>query len=196
MAVPLRHFLTQEQYLALERVSEVRHEYFAGQIFAMAGGTAELSQLAGNLIRELGNGFKGRPGRAYGSDMRVKIPATGLYTYPDVSSLCGEPRFEDERRETLLNPSVIFEVLSESSEAYDRDRKFAQYQTIESLREYVLIAQDRVRVERYVRQEDGREWLPAVFEDLGQSLTLTSVECEIRLAEIYDKVDFPALPGA
>ncbi|MDZ7621730.1 MAG: Uma2 family endonuclease, partial [Candidatus Competibacteraceae bacterium] len=134
---------------------------------------------------------KNRPCLAYVNDMRVKVSATGLYTYPDVAALCGEPQFEDEQMDTLLNPSVIIEILSPSTEAYDRGDKFAHYRRLPSLMEYVLIAQDKVRVEHYIRQ--GSSWVLTERNSLDETLYLASIQCEIALRDIYAKVDLPVV---
>lgn len=145
------HFTPQE-YLTLERKSPTRNEYFRGEIFAMAGASREHSLIGANITREVGNQILDRPCESYSNDMRVRVDATGLYTYPDVVVVCGEPEFQDREVDTLLNPTVIFEVLSESTEAYDRGVKFGHYRKIPSLREYVMVSQDRMLVERYTRR--------------------------------------------
>jgi Uma2 family endonuclease len=175
-------------YLALERQSEIKHEYFDGELFAMAGGTAAHSLISGNCIRELGNALRQKGCQVYTSDMRLMCP-TGLRTYPDVSVVCDEPQLEDEHNDTLLNPLVIVEVLSDSSEAYDRGRKFSNYQTIPSLREYVLVAQDRVQVDHFARQSNDT-WLLTTYTDMNAVVRFPVLECSIPLAEIYAGVKF------
>jgi Uma2 family endonuclease len=193
MAVQIRQRYTPEEYLAFERKAECRSEYINGGIFAMAGASEEHNLIAGNVFAALHGQFRGRPCRAYVSDMRVKVSDTGLYTYPDVVAVCGERRFEDVKGDTLLNPTLIVEVLSESTEAYDRGDKFAHYLRLESLQEYVMIAQNKARVEHYVRQ--GEHWLFAESRDLEGTLQLVSVDCSVPLREIYDQVDFPGDEG-
>src|SRR5947209_59661 len=149
---------TPQEYLAREREAKYKSEYLYGDIVAMAGASEQHNLITTNIVRELSLQFKGRPCRAYASDMRVKVSDSGLYTYPDVAAVCGEARFEDVKRDTLLNPTVIVEVLSESTEAYDRGDKFALYRGLETLTDYLLVAQDTVRVEHFVRQPEGR-WL-------------------------------------
>lgn len=190
----LKPQLTPEQYLVLERKSPIKHEYHDGAMFAMSGASREHNLVAGNLYREIGNQFRDRPCEVYISDMRVLVGPTGLYTYPDVAALCGKPRFEDSEVDTLLNPTLIIEVLSPSTEAYDRGKKFGHYRRLESLREYVLVAQDEVRVERYTRRGDGDEWLLTALSRLDETLRLTSIDCEVAVREIYAKVEFPP-PG-
>jgi Uma2 family endonuclease len=148
------------------------------------------SLIVANLIRELGNQLRGRPCEIHGSDLRVKVQRTGMYTYPDVVALCGEPRLEDEKLDTLLNPSVIIEVLSPSSESYDRGEKFAHYRRLDTLQEYVLVAQVRQRIEHFRRESD--HWVLTEISDAGGELTLSSLGCTLRLADIYERVEFPA----
>lgn len=180
---------TVDQYLALERQSDIKHEYFDGEIFAMAGGSRPHSLVGANCIRELGNALKGRSCEVHTSDMQVFCP-TGLRTYPDASVVCGEAELEAGADVTLLNPLVIVEVLSKTTEAYDRGRKFEHYKTIESLQEYVLIAQDRPQVDHFARQATGSpnptgQWLLTTFTELDAALELPALECQIPLAEIY-----------
>lgn len=185
-----RTILTAEDYLILERGSEMKHELLDGEMVAMTGGSSNHNLTTVNLAGELRQRLKQRPCRVYSGDMRVRIPEVGIYTYPDVLVVCGEPRFEDEYRDTLLNPTVVIEVLSPSTEAYDRGRKFEHYGKLESLKEYVLVTQDQARVEHYLRQDD-HVWLYANMSGLEGELSLSSIQCEVPLAEIYDKVDFP-----
>src|SRR5690348_8752482 len=157
-------------------------------MFAMAGPKEPHTVSAGNAFASLHGQFRGRPCRVYGSDMRVRVSQTGSYTYPDVSAVCGEPRLEDDHVDTLLNPNLIIEVLSSTTEAYDRGRKFEQYRTIPSLAQYVLIASDHVYVDVYTRDHDGSWILTSAWkpEDVVQ---LASVECTTRIADLYDKTD-------
>ncbi|MBI3249262.1 MAG: Uma2 family endonuclease [Deltaproteobacteria bacterium] len=179
---------TPDHYLALERQAKHRSEYINGSIFAMVGASRQHNLIAGNVFGELRTQLRGRPCEAYINDMRVKVSVTGLYTYPDVAALCGEPYFEDARMDTLLNPNVIVEVLSDSTEAYDRGEKFAHYRRLESLRDYVLIAQNKVRVEHYVRQ--GDQWVLSEASDLASTVLLSSIGCEVGLRDIYERVEF------
>ncbi len=184
---------TPQEYLALERNSETRNEYYNGEIFAMAGASREHNLIVANLLRDIGIQLEDRPCESYPSDMRVSIEATGLYTYPDVTVVCGEPRFQDREVDTLLNPTVIIEVLSPTTEAYDRGDKFRHYRRIDSLREFVLISQDRIMVERYTRR--GNDWVLSDLTDPDQVLKLESIGCRIPLGRIYAKITFPE-PGA
>jgi Uma2 family endonuclease len=181
--------LTPEQYLELEEKSEVRHEYYRGEMFAMAGTTEEHNLIAGNVFRALGNQFDDRPCKAYQSDMRVLVDTTGLFVYPDVVAVCGPARFTESRKKhTLVNPTVIVEVLSPSTELYDRTTKFEHYRKIDSLLEYILVSQDHVSVERFTRSPDG--WILRSWQAPGDVLPLDSVGCVIPLAKIYAKVEF------
>ena len=182
-------YLSPEDYLALERRAEFKSEYFDGEIFAMAGASEPHNLITINTIRELSIQLKKRPCKAYANDMRVKVSPTGLFTYPDVIVVCGQAQFDDIQRDTLLNPTLIVEVLSDSTEAYDRGRKFEHYRKLESLMEYVLIAQHRPHVESYRRQPDQR-WVLTESDGLESSLRLDAIDCELALAEIYDKVEF------
>jgi Uma2 family endonuclease len=188
---------TAEEYLALERKAEHKSEYVNGMIISMAGVSRSHSLIVVNLGREVSRQLVGRPCEAHTSDMRVRVGATGLYTYPDLVAVCGEALFDDEHFDTLLNPTVIVEVLSPSTEAYDRGEKFAHYRRLESLQEYVLVAQDKVRIESYVRK--GTQWLMSEAGRLDDKVRLESIGCEFTLRDVYDKVGFaesgvPALP--
>jgi len=179
-------YLTPAEYLTFERQAKYRSEYFEGKIFAMAGATEPHNQIVLNVGGELYRQLKRRPCKAYVSDMRVKISATGLYTYPDVVAVCGTPRFEDSHTDTLLNPTVIIEVLSPSTESYDRGKKFEHYRTLDSLKEYVLIAQDECRVEYYSKQP-YQQWLKIEINRLQDSVELSTIQCRLDLVEVYDK---------
>ncbi|MFN8496408.1 MAG: Uma2 family endonuclease [Anaerolineae bacterium] len=176
------------EYLALEREAPCKSEYINGQIYAMAGASEQHNLITLNTAADLNLQFRGRGCRAYVNDMRVKVSPTGIYTYPDIVAVCGEPRFEDSHTDTLINPSVIVEVLSPTTEAYDRGEKFAHYRRLDSLQEYVLVAQDKVRVEHYARQADG--WLLTEISDLDGTLRLAAIDCAVSLRDIYDKVEF------
>lgn len=189
MSAVLKTKLTETEYLAKERRAEFRSEFYRGEMFAMAGASREHILIAGNCSRELGNQFKGRCCEVYSTDMRVKVSATGLYTYPDVVIVCGEPEFLDGEVDTLLNPTVLIEVLSHSTESYDRGAKAELYRRIPSLREHVLIAQDRPHVEVLVRQADGN-WLLQETSDIDQTVTIPSVSVSLSMRDIYDRITF------
>jgi Uma2 family endonuclease len=188
-------YYTAEEYLALEEAAPQRHEYYDGRIYAMTGSSTSHSRIAGNVFGSLHLQLRGRRCEVFNSDIKVHIEASGLYTYPDVSALCGEPRFESTTRGILLNPMVLVEVLSPSTESYDRGEKFAHYTRIPSLREYVLIAQDRVRVDRFTRADSaGAEWAHTAADRLDLSIELPSVECVLALRDVYERVDLPPRP--
>ena len=178
--------ITPEEYLARERKALEKSEYRNGQIHAMPGASRAHNLITVNIPSELHFQLRERTCEVYSNDMRVKVSAAGLYTYPDVVVVCDEPRFEDNQFDILLNPTVLIEVLSPSTAAYDRGEKFASYQKLDSLCEYVLISQDRVRVKHYLRQEDA--WNLTEFHSLTDVLQLVSIECELSLQAIYAKV--------
>jgi Uma2 family endonuclease len=183
-------FVTPEEYLALERRAEYRSEYYDGEIFAMTGASLRHNRITLNIGSELNVQLKTRQCQAFTSDMRVHVPATGLYTYPDVVVVCGEPQLEDEHLDTLLNPILIVEVLSRTTARYDRADKFTDYRSIPSFKEYLLVAQDEYRVEHYARQADAR-WILTEYRSLEDLVPLASVDCSLPLKEIYDKVTLP-----
>jgi Uma2 family endonuclease len=190
MSTAPTQLLTPQEYLARERLAESRSEFYRGEMFAMAGASWEHTLIKDNLAGEARNQLKDGPCRVLTSDLRVKVSATGLYTYPDVVVVCDEPQFEDNMFDTLLNPRVVVEVLSDSTEKYDRGTKFAHYRQMPSVQEYVMVAQDCPRVERYVRQDDGT-WVLTVFSDLEQTFAFGAVHVQVALADIYRGVTFP-----
>ncbi len=192
--VPKKHYMSEE-YLALERQAEYKSEYFRGEIFAMVGATRQHNLIVGNLVKRLGLQLDDRSCEVYPNDMRVKVSPTGLYTYPDVTVVCDEPQFEDEQIDTLLNPMVLIEVLSKSTETYDRGKKFGHYRRIDSLQEYVLVAQQEPHVEHFARQVDGG-WLLTEATGLDASIALPAIDCQLRLADVYHKVDFASAGAA
>ncbi len=189
MSRPAEQFITAADYLALERQAETKSEYLNGRIYAMSGASRNHNRITFNLARRIGNQLGGRRCEGYVNDMRVKVKPTGLYTYPDVVVVCGEPRFEDPHVDTLLNPTVIIEVLSDSTAAYDRGEKFAHYRALPSLSDYLLIAQDQPRIEHYQRQSDGR-WLYSATDGLDTQVEISTIGCVLQLAEVYERVDF------
>lgn len=189
MSSQTKTHVTPEEYLALERAAEYKNEYLDGEIVAMTGASREHNLIQVNIVAELRNQLKGHPCEVYPSEMRVRIPSTNSYTYPDAAVVCGEPQFEDESVDTLLNPTLIVEVLSKSTASYDRTEKFGHYRTIDALREYLLVSQDKCKVEQYVRQADGR-WLLSDVISRESSVELASVPCVLKLAEVYHKVSF------
>jgi Uma2 family endonuclease len=195
MASTARTRLTAQQYLEIERRAEYKSEFLNGEMFAMSGASRAHNLIATNVTRELSGQLRGRPCETYAGDMRVKVSETGLYTYPDVLVVCGEAEFEDAHVDTLLNPTVIVEVVSPSTEAYDRGEKFAQFRNLASLREYVLIAQDRPRLERF-RRSEGQDWLFSAVDGLEETAHLTAIGCDLALADVYERVPFPVAADA
>lgn len=184
-----------EDWLEGERAAfDERYEYVDGEVFLMSGGSAEHHTIIGNIYGQLWAQTKGRPCHVYGQGMRLQVQAADAGKYPDLMALCGEQQFHDGRRDLLLNPSLIVEVLSDSTEGYDRGGKFAIYRRIPSLREYLLVAQDRVSVELYTPQGDGR-WVLTPFDDLDGRVTLPSIGCELALTEVYDRIDLEGRKG-
>lgn len=179
---------TPESYLEFERASGQKHEYFNGEIFAMAGATANHNLVAGNTYAALYSQLRRRAFFIYFINMRLKMSVFSLYTYPDISIVCGTPQFEDDHRDKLLNPTVIIEVLSPSTESYDRGRKFQHYRTLASLQEYILMAQDKPHIEHYLRQEQN-QWLLSEARQLEAAITLPSIQCTLLLSDVYEKVD-------
>jgi Uma2 family endonuclease len=181
---------TFAEYLALEAKSETKHELVNGRIFAMAGGTIEHGRLAANVISELGSALRGHPCVTFTSDVRVRVLATGLATYPDASVVCGRVEVDPEDRNTVTNPVVIIEVLSDSTESYDRNDKLAHYRRIPSLRDYLLVSQHERRVEHYERNDDGTWTLRDVLE--GGEVRLASIGCALTIDAIYHDPLAPA----
>jgi Uma2 family endonuclease len=178
---------TPQQYLALERKAATRSEYFEGAIIPMAGASLLHTLIITNLCREISSQLRDRPGLVCMNDLRVHVGPASLYTYPDVVAVADEPVLEDEHFDTLLNPTVIIEVLSPSTEAADRGYKFESYRQLDSLRQYALVAQDRVLVELYSRR--GEEWVLSECNGLDDILRLDSLQCEVPLREIYEKTN-------
>lgn len=180
--------LTPQEYLALEREAEYKSEYFKGEVFAFAGASLQHNLIAVNVLTAIHSQLRGGPCSAFSSDMRITIPQTPHYAYADVAVVCGLPQLDDDFKDNLRNPIVIVEVLSPSTESYDRGKKFESYQRIASLMEYVLVSHDRPRGEQFLRQPDGR-WLYSETSASG-SITLMSIDCELSLDDIYEKVEF------
>lgn len=184
-AVIAQKTYTAKEYLVLERASPYKSEFHDGQIYAMTGASRKHNLVSGNIYREISLRLKGRPCEAYVNDMRVKVAEARGYHYPDIAVVCGRAELEDEHGDTLLNPSVLIEVLSPSTESYDRGGKFANYRKIASLREYLLVAQDQPRIERYLRQ--GEAWLLTEAEGLEATMRIETIGCALALREVYDK---------
>lgn len=181
-------YVTPEEYLERERKAETRSEYFRGEIFAMAGASRQHARIVTNLVRELSERLRKRACNVYSSDLRVAVGQTGLYTYPDVTVVCGEEKFADGHLDTLLNPTVIIEVLSESTKDSDRGQKFESYRTLPSLMEYLTVAQDKIHVEHWLRQADQR-WILTEYGDRSATITLPSIDAQLSIADMYEKVE-------
>jgi len=175
--------MTEEEYLAFERASEEKHEFVDGEIFAMSGGTYEHNTIAQSVGSVLRGALLGRSCTVQNANMKVHIPSTGRFVYPDVTVVCGRPEFKDDKRDVILNPRVIVEVLSPSTELYDRGDKFANYRTISSLRHYIMVAQDKPLVEVYTRQDDG-SWALREYE-AGAQAALLAIDCTIDVDQVY-----------
>ena len=191
---------TEDEYLAIERASQERREYVDGQIYLMAGESPAHGTICTNLTIEVGSQLKGTPCRAFSKDTKVRsgpIPKSrysvqGLYSFPDLVVVCGEAQYLDEHRDVLVNPRVIIEVLSPSTEAFDRGEKFARYgEHLDSLTDYVVVAQSMALVEHFVRQPNGQWVIAATATDLSESVVLNSIGCALRLSDIYDRIVFP-----
>ncbi len=181
--------LSRRDYLSLERKAEFKSEFIDGDVFAMAGASREHNLIAANIVRTLGNQLIDSPCHVYPGDLKVRIERMDAYTYPDIAIACEPEHFEDDHRDVLLNPLALMEILSESTEAYDRGVKFAHYQFIQSFIEYILISQVSPRVERFVRQNDGT-WIYSIYGAMGDIVPVGSVNCELPVSEIYRKIRF------
>lgn len=179
--------LTPQQYLETERAADFRSEYLAGEAFALAGTSFRHAVIVLSLASELRARLRGRC-KVVTSEVRVRVARTGLYTYPDIAVACGEAQFDDEHKDTLLNPSVLVEVLSPSTELYDRGKKFRHYKQLDSLQHYVLVAQEEPSVECFTRTDSG--WLLSAVDDLTGTLDLAQIECSVPLSIIYDDIGF------
>lgn len=185
---------TLEEYLARERVAEEKSEFYRGEIFAMAGGSPRLNTISLNIASALKAKLRAGSCRSFGSDQRLRIPANGLSTYPDVTVVCGELQYDEIDTDAIVNPRLLCEVLSPSTEDYCRGRKFVLYRQLESLREYVIVAQEEPLIEHHVLQENG-SWLLTIHKGRGLQFELASLGCSLSFAEIYEDVDFGLLQG-
>ncbi|MBZ5725206.1 MAG: Uma2 family endonuclease [Acidobacteriia bacterium] len=184
-------FVSEAEYLERERKAERKSEYYKGEMFAMAGASPRHAEIVTNLVAEFRQRLKTKPCKVYSTDVRLRVTPTGLYTYPDVIVVCGPPQFADDQKDTLLNPTVIVEVLSVSTKDYDRGRKFDHYRTLPSLMEYLTVAQDVPHIQLWARQKENG-WLLSDFDEAGQIMPLRSIECDLPLAEVYDKLEWIA----
>lgn len=181
--------ITETDYLALDRESEIKHEFIDGEIYAMRGASRNHNLIVVSTIATLYNQLRDKSCETYPSDMKVRTPSTRSYTYPDITVVCDEPQFDDDQRDILLNPTLIIEVLSPNTERYDRGKKFQRYRELKSLQEYILIAQDSPHIERFVHQKDGF-WQFSEADGLEASLDLTSIGCKLALTDVYEQITF------
>lgn len=189
MGIPELQYISQEEYLAAERLSLEKHEYFQGEIFAMSGASKQHNEIFSNTFPEIAMQLKGKKCRPYGSDFRVNIPKSTLFTYPDISVFCNEPELIDEVADTATNPTVIIEILSKSTRNYDQGQKFALYRAIDSLKEYILIDSEAVHVIQYTKNENST-WLLTEYKNLEQDFTIKAIEVTLDLIDIYENVKF------
>lgn len=190
MVANLKEHYTLEEYFELERNSEERYEYWNGEVFDMSGASPEHDQILINFITNFNAKFGERKCRVFSSNVRVKVPTAPPYRYPDLSVMCGEPKFEKIGGvDALINPALIIEILSSSTEAYDRGDKFTHYKSIPSFNEYLLVAQHRPHITQLVKQADGI-WIHKEFNSLEDVLKLTSLDCVLALTEIYQNISF------
>jgi Uma2 family endonuclease len=187
-SLPVTH-LSPAEYLEIERRAECKSEYYRGEMFAMAGASLRHALITGNLGGELRQRLKGKPCGAFSTDLRLQVSPAGLYTYPDVMVICGEAQYADSRKDTVQNPVIIIEVLSDSTRDYDRGRKFQHYRSLPSLREYLTVEQGAIHVEQWSRQQSG-QWLLSEFDKREDTVRLDSIECVLPLSEVYDKVEW------
>jgi Uma2 family endonuclease len=188
MTAQPKRYITEQEYIEFERENTIKHEYYGGEIYAMTGASRIHNLIAGNTLASLHGQLRRKPCQVFPSDMRVKIQKTGLYTYPDLVIICGEPQFTDDALDTLLNPLVLVEILSPSTERYDRGMKFQHYRTIETLHDYILIAQDDYHIEHYSRQDNG-QWLFQEATGIEACITIPSIASILLLEDVYEKVD-------
>lgn len=188
MTAQPKPFITEEMYLEQERSSTTKHEYYDGNIYLMAGASEQHNLIALNIAATLHALLRGKGCRTYPSDMRLKVIKTGLNTYPDFTIVCGQSQFTDPiKRDTLINPIVIIEILSPSTERYDRGMKFQHYRTIPSFQEYILVSQDKYHIERFIRQENN-EWVLSEAVGLEAVMPIASVQGALTLQDVYEQV--------
>jgi Uma2 family endonuclease len=184
-----KRYITPEEYLMIERIAPYKSEYYDGEIFALAGANDNHNAISVNIVVTLHLALKGKRCFVYTNDMRLRV-SSKKYTYPDVMVVCGKKQFLDEKHDTLLNPILIAEVLSHSTETYDRGDKFASYRTIPTFQEYLLVAQDRPHVEKFNKNAEGL-WVLSEASGMEGMIELTSIRCTLPLSDIYAEVEFP-----
>ncbi len=189
MGKPEIKYITQEEYLETERLALDKHEYFQGEIFAMSGASISHNIIFKNTFIDLGNKLKGKKCQPFGNDLRIFIPENTLYTYPDMSIICGEIETTDDNFDTATNPTVLIEILSKSTRGYDKGAKFTLYRKIKSLQEYIMIDSEQMMVIKQIRNSDN-SWQLTEYTDINQTFTLNSVQLELQLSVIYDGIKF------
>lgn len=194
LSKPQERVYTSDEYLELERKSNYKSEFLEGQIYAMSGGSPKHAGISANIIKKIGNQLEDGPCHVYTSDLKVRTTANGLFAYPDVTVICGNMIFHDEEEDVIVNPTLLVEVLSRTTEAYDRGRKWAQYQSIASLQTYVLVSQNESRIEQFVRQPDDT-WLLSTVAGMDKSIYLASIDCTLALSDVYKGIDFNPAPS-
>lgn len=188
-AAPKYNFISPEEYLEQERKATEKHEYYQGEVFAMSGTSLEHVIISRNVMIELGNKLKGKSCQPFGSDLRMHIPPNTLYTYPDLSIICGKPELTDEHFDTATNPTVLIEILSPSTRNYDMGIKFKLYRDIPTLKEYILVDSENVYVEKHTRQADN-SWLLSEIKNTGDILKIESIQVTLALRDIYEGISF------
>jgi Uma2 family endonuclease len=189
MATPVLNYITEQDYLEAERKAFEKHEYYKGEIFAMSGASFPHNQIFSNLFIELGSNLKGKNCQSFGSDLRIHIPSNSLYTYPDISIICGETELTDDHFDTATNPSVIIEILSPSTKDYDRGSKFTLYRNIETLKEYILVDSTNISVEKFIRHADN-SWQLTEYKLLGEIFSISTLNIHLALSAIYEGLKF------
>jgi Uma2 family endonuclease len=190
MGLPAKKKLTVDEYLEIERAAQFKCEFFNGEMFAMSGGSLRHSLITTNVIGELRNALEGSPCRVFDSNLRLQVRKTGLFTYADAGVFCGDPEFFDGRKDVVLNPTIVIEVLSPSTEAYDRGDKFNHYRQMPSLRQYLLVTQKQARLELFTKEPNGRWTIEGAIDGLDKSIDLNSIGVTLSASRIYLNVDF------
>ncbi|MBC7887175.1 MAG: Uma2 family endonuclease [Ferruginibacter sp.] len=189
MATPVLNYISEQDYLEGERKAFEKHEYYKGEVFAMSGALLPHNEIFSNLFGELATRLRGKNFKPYGSDLRVHIPANTLYTYPDISIICGKVETIDDQFDTAVNPAVIIEILSKSTRDYDKGSKFTLYRAIKTLKEYILVDSNNIAVEKFIRHTDN-SWQLTEFKLLTDVFSINTVDIDIKLADIYERVKF------
>ncbi|MCW3089298.1 MAG: hypothetical protein JWP81_367 [Ferruginibacter sp.] len=188
MATPVLNYISEQDYLEAERKAFEKHEYYKGEIFAMSGASFAHNKIFSNLFGELAGKLKGKSCKPYGSDLRIHIPANTLYTYPDISIICGKEEPTDDHFDTATNPSVIIEILSKSTRDYDKGTKFTLYRDIATLKEYILVDSTAMVVEKFIRNADS-SWQFTEYKSPDAVISISTVEISLLLADIYEGID-------